>query len=77
MTVAQLLKRLKGVDPKALIVMSSDGEGNSFSPLSEAADGLYLAESEWSGELWSPDNEDQEETPPKKAKKVIVLWPAG
>lgn len=35
MTVKQLIAQLKKADPNAVVVMSSDSEGNAISPMSE------------------------------------------
>jgi hypothetical protein len=50
MTVKELIKLLKKEDPSALVIMSKDGEGNSYSPLSSFWSGGYLADTTWSGE---------------------------
>jgi hypothetical protein len=48
-TVQDLIDALKECDPKAIIVCSSDTEGNNYSPLLGIdTDSLYLP---WSGEL--------------------------
>lgn len=71
MKVKHLIKTLQKEDPEMLIVMSKDGEGNSFSPLADIGDGFYVAESTWSGDLYCEDEK------PKKSKKVICLWPTN
>lgn len=49
MTVKELIKELKTMDPDRIVVMSSDGEGNSYSPLYCLYSADYKAESKWSG----------------------------
>lgn len=49
MTVAVLIKRLQQEDPKRIVVMSRDAEGNGYSPLYQVSTGAYAAESTWSG----------------------------
>jgi len=52
MKVKELIKLLKKEDQEKLVIMSSDGEGNSFSPLSDFGNtDCYLADSTWSGEV--------------------------
>lgn len=53
-TVKELIKALKKLDPEAVVVLSSDGEGNSYSPLCEDFGvSRYKADSTYSGELVS------------------------
>jgi len=52
MKVKELIRLLKQEDQEKLVIMSSDGEGNSFSPLADFGDtDYYLAYSTWSGEI--------------------------
>jgi hypothetical protein len=76
MTVGELIKELAGCPGDALVVMSKDGEGNDFSPLSEVATGDYVAESTWGGHLRDSEY-DEEEDGPDGAVKAIVLWPTN
>ena len=55
-----------------LIVLSSDGEGNSFSPLADMDIGLYLPDNTYSGEILM--GEDIE---PGERENCIVLWPVN
>ena len=71
MKVKKLIKLLQAYDPNTEVVMSSDGEGNSYSPLADAGQGFYVAESTWSGDLYS------EEEKPDDAKEVVCLWPTN
>lgn len=50
MTVGELKDVLEGVDPKMLVILSKDGEGNSYSPLYQCELGTYYAFSKWLGE---------------------------
>lgn len=51
MKVNELISLLEKVENKErIVVMSKDGEGNSFSPISDIAEDAYLAESTWAGE---------------------------
>jgi len=51
MTIKELIKLLKKEDPNRLVIMSSDSEGNSFSPLSEVSTCAYRSDNSWSGEV--------------------------
>jgi hypothetical protein len=74
MRVADLIEALTKIDRNAIVIMSSDGEGNSYSPLAGLSKVLYEAESTWSGNIVDegdvcrqfcydtyPDDEDEEE----------------
>lgn len=57
MRVIDLIDDLKKLDPNALVVISSDGEGNSYSPLcDDFGIGRYKAQTTWMGELVSEDD---------------------
>ena len=51
MTVEQLIKALQKEDPKRIVVMAKDAEGNGYSPVSSFWTGAYRADSTWSGEV--------------------------
>jgi hypothetical protein len=92
MNVKELQAALAEIDGDMLVVLSSDSEGNSFSPLSDSEIRRYDATSTWSGET-HPDGLD-----PANAEdvhdytwdgdpegiewintlpKVVVLWPTN
>ena len=51
MKVKELKDLLSSVDENRVVVMSSDGEGNSYSPLEGYTDEMsYIPDSTWSGE---------------------------
>lgn len=50
MTVAGLIELLKTQDPNRLVILSSDGDGNSYSPLDGCSTVAYRADTTWSGE---------------------------
>lgn len=52
MTVKELIEELQKLNPTDLVVMSSDSEGNSYSPLSGLWEGSYVEESSYRGEAW-------------------------
>ena len=84
-TVGELRDLLNGLDPDLIIVMSKDGEGNGFSPLAEAYEAWYEADSTWSGNVIDADylgvEEDAEDDEIQErldaADKCVVLWPVN
>jgi hypothetical protein len=79
MTVKELHELLTQLLPNHadnLVVMSKDGEGNSFSPLHEPSHALYVAESSWSGEIY--DEDDAEELKELGGgEPALVFWPTN
>jgi hypothetical protein len=71
MKVKELIKLLKTEDSDSIVLLSSDEEGNSFSPLREVSD-----EGHWDKDTGSFESDELfnplllEKTP-----KVVVLWP--
>lgn len=52
MLVKELKELLKDIDDNSIVVISRDGEGNNYSPLSSITDEMsYLANTTWSGEI--------------------------
>jgi hypothetical protein len=88
MTVRDLLQALQGCDLDTLVVLSADGEGNHFSPLSEADTDTfaYVAENAWSGEIGLRElTEDlqrkgyscEDVVDPQDGAPAVVLWPTN
>lgn len=85
MTVKKLIKELKEFDPKAVIVLSKDGEGNGFSPMPDDSfhsTGTYYPETTWSGEFkddsWKEEEDyDPEDYEDRKGQRCVVLWPTN
>lgn len=81
MKVSTLIDRLQALNPDALVVMSSDEEGNSYSPLATTYEVNYVAESTWSGWLvgnkedYDEDNEDEYEEDLEASVPAVVLYP--
>jgi len=66
----EYLKELLSLLPDDLnVILSSDGEGNEYSPWSDFEIGYYVPESSWHGECYSEDE------PPIDGKKCIILYP--
>lgn len=55
MNIKELIDLLSKCDPETIIIMSSDGEGNSHSPLDSFFHTTYSPNSTWSGEIGTPD----------------------
>jgi hypothetical protein len=66
----QLKKILSDVPDDYEVILSSDGEGNSFSPVSDYSVGVYFPESSYSGKFLM--GEDVE---PGVRDNCVVLWP--
>lgn len=58
------------------VVLSSDGEGNNFSPLNDVVSGYYQRESEWSGQFCYEDDVAAIMDDPVK-NNSICLWPTN
>jgi len=74
MKIKDLIELLNKEDPEMNIIMSKDGEGNDYSPLAGIGDGLYVADSTWSGTVYNLDEKDEAG---ENFEKVIVLWPTN
>lgn len=75
MTKEKLIKFLTGLPPETdgyIIVMASDGEGNSFSPLDDIDVGLYIPDTDYGGEVMMGS-----EIEPDEKENCIVLWPTN
>lgn len=70
MTVAKLIKLLSKEDPKALVVLSSDSEGNSFSPATDVSSEPLLYHD---GEISDPDELNSEDR--EKGEPCIIISP--
>lgn len=52
MKVKELIELLQQEDGEKEVIMSKDGEGNTFSPLADFGNtNTYVADSTWSGEM--------------------------
>jgi len=52
MTVGELADYLVDQPRDRSVVLAKDAEGNGYSPLSVAEEGIYVPESTWSGEMY-------------------------
>lgn len=72
MTVKQLIEALKKENQDALVVMAKDSEGNSYSPLHQAADCAYRSTKPWNGEIVDGEPSEKDGT-----VAAVVLWPTN
>ena len=85
MTVKKMKEALDEFEDNAVLILSSDGEGNSFSPIPDDcfySTGVYYPESTWSGsfkdDAWKEGEDyDAEDYEDRKGKKCVVLWPTN
>jgi hypothetical protein len=89
MTVAKLREALKELPDDMPVVLSSDAEGNSHSPLSGASQAMYSPDSSWDGEIYNTPEEhaeliadpnsgfDDDDAPPDDAVRVLLLGPVN
>lgn len=69
MTVSQLIEQLQKLQQDLQVVISKDGEGNSYSPLSNITVCKYEATTPWYGEVI-----DFQES---QINNAIVLYPVN
>jgi hypothetical protein len=50
-TVKDFINILSQFDPNRILIMSKDGEGNSYSPLCSAWEASYLPNNAWCGDI--------------------------
>ena len=77
-TVGELKLMLDEYDDNRIVVIATDGEGNSFSPLDNVGWGVYFADSTWVGDFVDADDlEADEDINTDESEPAIVLWPAN
>ena len=87
LTVKELKIALETYDENAVVVMSKDGEGNSFSPLAGIENYIYVPETTYYGEIYLPEltqkliDQGYEEEDVYQGQgdgvRAIVLWPTN
>jgi hypothetical protein len=78
MNVKQLIELLGYLPPESQIILSSDGEGNNFSPLTDYSNGYYFPESSWQGSFFTDEESIKEmEDDGWEGTPAIVLWPVN
>lgn len=88
--VSGLMDFLATQPPDRLVVMAKDAEGNGYSPLEDVREGMYLAESAWSGDMYVTPEQlaenirdrfeqgwTDEDAAPDAAVRVVVLGPVN
>lgn len=84
MTVQELIEMLEQYDPTALVVISSDPEGNSYSPIEDIEEGFfdtkestYYSEEEFLGVTPEDEYIEDDEDSVKKPHGVpcVAIWP--
>lgn len=77
-TVGELVDYLLTQPRDRPVILAKDAEENGFSPLAAAREGVYAADSTWSGEVYYPDNDDPDAyEPPEDAVPAIILGPVN
>lgn len=89
-TAGELLDYLATQPRDRKVVLSRDAEGNGYSPLADAGESMYVAETTWHGDCYMtpealaeqmarPDNPgwSEEDAAPEGAERVIVLGPVN
>lgn len=84
MNVGQLRAELESLPDDMIVVLSSDGEGNNKSPLSDTGEAMYRAETTWSGDTYptpeqiaSDDYYLEFSQAPEDSVRALVLWPVN
>lgn len=77
MNVQQLINILSDCDPTMEVIVSSDLEANSVSPLQEASTEYYLPDTVYYGDLIAIEDIESGEIYAGDCWEVIVLWPSN
>jgi len=72
MTWGELKEVMKDVPDNFEIIIASDAEGNSFSPLSECWMGVYIPDTDWYGDIVMADDLEEDEE-----LNCAILWPTN
>lgn len=75
-TVGELRELLDDQPDERQVVLSKDIEGNGYSPLAYVEDALYEATSTYSGEMYYPE-EGEEDSDYTNVEHVVVLFPVN
>jgi len=88
MKIAELRKELEQFPDDMEIIISKDGEGNQYSPLSDFCERMYVPTTTWFGDAYMTDedidhyiakgyNYCDDDRAPEDAKRVLCLWPVN
>ena len=75
MKVKELKELLKDIPDDYEVIMSSDGEGNEYSPLAGADEAMYEASTTWCGYVYS--EEDAQEDKYEYVQNALILYPTN
>lgn len=84
MNVGELREFLRKYPDDMPVIMEKDAEGNGYSPLYDAREGMYITESAWSG--WVRPTDEQiaadshygdEDRAPEGSVRAIILGPVN
>jgi len=75
MKVKELIEKLKGCDPNANVLVSSDSEGSCFEHLNYVADELYIKRDSGGVEVVSSDDFLSFSRDGEIVHEGIFLWP--
>lgn len=81
-TLRARLEEFRDLPGDTPVVLQKDAEGNGFSPLAGADESMYLADTDYSGEVYMTSAQvaadpsyTEEDEAPEDAVHAIVLWP--
>lgn len=81
MTVSKLIEVLQTLPQSAIVVLSSDSEGNSYSHMSnDYSLGEYIGDYAYGGEFRSDEElheYDEREEPSYRGERAVCLWPVN
>jgi hypothetical protein len=75
MRVKYLIKALEKLDQEAVVLMSSDQEGNSHSLFDGLLKDVFYRKQDYEIEIFDQEDINEDPTLSKNAKKCIVLYP--
>lgn len=77
MKVRDLIEVLESLPADALVVLSSDPEGNSHSPAAEVAPGIYVPDEQLAdiGDVLTPEDARDRLVHGDRREPCVCLWP--
>ena len=75
MTKKDLIEALVDVPDDFVVILSSDSEGNNYSPLAGYDKVMYVPENSYSGEIY--DKESTDDMDIDYVENAIALWPTN
>lgn len=89
MNVGELKALIKDMPDEWSVILQRDAEGNGYSPADGGEEGLYLADTDWSGTAYNTHDKvtqmiaehpcywSDEDRAPEDAVPALVLWPVN